>query len=163
MEVDVIFEYVIKCSGKLSLHFSCVAGSPTTQACVSADSGWPDNRINLYAWYQRRTFSFGLKWGPRNCWEPFSRSWKLPSSQLKPIYSSCGSMLDPNRTLPTATSPLLTNISHPLIPNPTPLPLPSTPLPPIPISTPLPQHASSSPLANSSSPLPTRKCKSCNK
>ena len=81
VEVDVIFEYVIKCSGKLSLHFSCVAGSPTTQACVSADSGWPDNRINLYAWYQRRTFSFGLKWGPRNHWEPFSRSWKLPSSQ----------------------------------------------------------------------------------
>lgn len=86
----------------------------------------------------------------------------LPSSQLKPIYNSCGSMLDPNCTLSTATSPLLTNISHPLIPNPTPLPLPSTPLPPIPISTPLPQHASSPPLANSSSPLPTRKYKSHN-
>lgn len=136
MTVDGIFEHVIKCSGELSLHSTCVSRPPTAQACVGVDYGWPDNRINLYSWYQRCTFTFGLKWGPRNRWEPFSTSWELPSSQLKPIYDTCGSIRDPLRSFPTATPPPLTNVSHVLVPNPTPLPVPSTPLLPVPISTP---------------------------
>ena len=103
MTVDVIFEHDIKCSGELSLHSTCVSRPPTAQACVGVDAGWPDNRINLYAWYQRRTFTFGLTWGPRNHWEPFSTSWRLPSSQLKPIYDTCGSRHDPIRSFPTGT------------------------------------------------------------
>lgn len=142
MTVDGIFEHFIKCSGELSLHSTCVSRPPTAQACVGVDYGWPDNRINLYSWYQRCTFTFGLKWGPRNRWEPFSTSWKLPSSQLKPIYDTCGSICDPLRSFPTATPPPLTNVSHVLVPNPTPLPVPSTPFLPVPISTPLPRPSS---------------------
>ena len=43
VRVDVTFERVIKCNGELSLHSSCVSGSPTAQACVGVDDGWPNN------------------------------------------------------------------------------------------------------------------------
>lgn len=146
-----------KCSGKLSLHSSCVAGSPTTQACVSADSGWLDNRMNLYAWYQRHTFSFGLKWGPRNRWEPCQAvSWnqfiipvvacliQTAHCQLLPLHSSQTFLIHSSQILLLYLSQvLLFHLSQ------------SLPLY-------IPQHASSPPLANSSSPLPTRKYKSYN-
>ena len=54
VSVDVIFEYRIEGSGEGRLCLSCITGSPRAQACVGAYEGWPNNRINLYAWYQIR-------------------------------------------------------------------------------------------------------------
>ena len=57
VSVDVILEYKIEGVGKGRLCSTCTPGQPINiyaQGCVDVYQGWPNNRIELYAWYQSR-------------------------------------------------------------------------------------------------------------
>ena len=49
--LDMIFEYVIS----WKICDDCSEGSSILkEACIDVSQGWPDNRIEIYAWYQVR-------------------------------------------------------------------------------------------------------------
>ena len=54
MSVSVTLEYKVVGTGEGRLCASCVAGPPRAQACIGVSDGWPNNRVNLEAWYQLR-------------------------------------------------------------------------------------------------------------
>ena len=54
VSVSVTLEYRIVGSGEGKLCASCVAGPPKAQTCIGVSDGWPNNRVNLEAWYQLR-------------------------------------------------------------------------------------------------------------
>ena len=63
MSVSVTLEYRIVGSAEGRLCASCVAGA---RACIGVSDGWPNNRINLEAWYQIRRIKMcraRIPWG----------------------------------------------------------------------------------------------------
>ena len=54
---NAIFELHIEGSAEERLCPSCVTGTLRAKACIGASEGWPNNRINIEAWYQKRTAS----------------------------------------------------------------------------------------------------------
>ena len=66
VSVEVILEYEIEGVGKGRLCSTCTPGQSIniyTQGCVDVDHGWPNNRVVLTAWYQRRRVKFCRVWG----------------------------------------------------------------------------------------------------
>ena len=57
MTINAILDYNIEGSAEERLCPSCVSGTLRAKACIGASEGWPNNRINIEAWYQKRTAS----------------------------------------------------------------------------------------------------------
>ena len=54
---NAIFDYNIEGSAEERLCPSCVTGPLRAKACIGVSEGWPNNRINVEAWYQKRSIS----------------------------------------------------------------------------------------------------------
>ncbi|KAL5489189.1 hypothetical protein EMCRGX_G018254 [Ephydatia muelleri] len=76
------------------------------EICLSLSNAWPDNSISIYVYYQLRNIEWcsgwlgisypcGFSWGDKNKWDKLSYEWKLQSSPLKSLWSSC----DPSKKL----------------------------------------------------------------
>ncbi|KAL5489161.1 hypothetical protein EMCRGX_G018221 [Ephydatia muelleri] len=76
------------------------------EICLSLSNAWPDNSISIYVYYQLRkvewcngwlgiSYPCGFSWGDKNKWDKLSYEWKLQSSPLKSLWSSC----DPSKQL----------------------------------------------------------------
>ena len=64
VSVNIIFEYQILGSGEERLCPNCITGTPRARACIGVSDGWPNNHINLEAWYQTR----GIRMCSRRMW-----------------------------------------------------------------------------------------------
>ena len=64
--MSVTLEYQLVGSGEGRLCPNCITGSVRARTCIGVSDGWPNNRINLEAWYQIRSVRWcraSLPWG----------------------------------------------------------------------------------------------------
>ena len=55
VSISVTLEYQVVGSGEARMCPNCITGPIRTQACIVISDGWPNNRVNLEAWYQIRS------------------------------------------------------------------------------------------------------------